>query len=127
MREIVDKHFPDNWVLSLYMGSTVNLCEAWEPYRAAQAALNNTLQLGNIAQQAARHVAKVPQLNTQIAHYLKEGVLVEETVLDHVQKLVRVRARVRIELCTMSVWVCGQRSRGQLQLQLKLQLQLQCQ
>ena len=34
MREIVDKHFPDNWMLNLYMGVTVNLAEAWEPYKA---------------------------------------------------------------------------------------------
>jgi hypothetical protein len=33
MREIVDKHFPDNWMLNLYMGVTVNLAEAWEPYK----------------------------------------------------------------------------------------------
>lgn len=45
MREIVDKHFSDNWVINLYMGMTVNLIDAWEPYRAATAALNNTLDL----------------------------------------------------------------------------------
>jgi hypothetical protein len=33
MREIVDKHFPDNWVLNLYMGITVDLVDAWEPYK----------------------------------------------------------------------------------------------
>ena len=45
MREIVDKHFADNWVINLYMGMTVNLIDAWEPYKAAKAALNNTLDL----------------------------------------------------------------------------------
>ena len=45
MREIVDKHFSDNWVINLYMGITVNLIDAWEPYKAAKAALNNTLDL----------------------------------------------------------------------------------
>ena len=43
MREIVDKHFADNWVINLYMGMTVNLIDAWKPYKAAEAALNNTL------------------------------------------------------------------------------------
>ncbi len=38
MREIVDKHFPDNWVISLYMGMTVDLGEAWEPYKVCDAA-----------------------------------------------------------------------------------------
>jgi len=36
MREIVDKFFPDNWVISVYMGMIVNLAEAWDPYRAAK-------------------------------------------------------------------------------------------
>ena len=48
MREIVDKFFPDNWVIAYYMGSVVNLCEAWEPYKAAKAALSNTLQTNNV-------------------------------------------------------------------------------
>jgi WASH complex subunit strumpellin len=29
MREIVDKHFPDNWVLPVYMGYLVDLSEEW--------------------------------------------------------------------------------------------------
>lgn len=45
MREIVDKHFSDNWAINLYMGMTVNLIDAWEPYKSAKAALNNTLDL----------------------------------------------------------------------------------
>ena len=48
MREIVDKFFPDNWVIAYYMGSVVNLCEAWDPYKAAKAALANTLQSNNV-------------------------------------------------------------------------------
>ena len=34
MREISDKYFCDNWVVSTYMGHTVWLPEAWEGYRA---------------------------------------------------------------------------------------------
>lgn len=48
MREIVDKHFADNWVINLYMGMSVNLIDAWEPYKAAKAALNNTLDLASV-------------------------------------------------------------------------------
>ena len=33
MREIVDKYFCDNWVISLYMGHIVWLPEAWEGYK----------------------------------------------------------------------------------------------
>ena len=34
MREIVDKHFSDNWVVAYYMGFTVELPHAWDGYKA---------------------------------------------------------------------------------------------
>lgn len=43
MREISDKFFADNWIVNVYMGITVNLIDLWEPYKAAKAALNNTV------------------------------------------------------------------------------------
>ena len=45
MREIVDKHFNDNWIISVYMGWVVNLREAWGGYKAARLALSNTLEV----------------------------------------------------------------------------------
>ncbi|XP_057313652.1 WASH complex subunit 5-like [Hydractinia symbiolongicarpus] len=90
MREIVDKHFPDNWVISIYMGHIVNLSEAWEPYRASRNALNNTVDLQNVRAIATRHIQKVKTLNTQVLNYLKEGVLVEEFVLDSIPKLMNL-------------------------------------
>ena len=35
-------------VISIYMGITVNLVEAWTPYKAAITAINNTLDATNI-------------------------------------------------------------------------------
>lgn len=88
MREIVDKHFPDNWVISMYMGITVNLLEAWEPYKAARTALNNTLQPDNIQEQAAKYILqKTPVLHRQVEEYLTEGTLVEDYVLDNIARL----------------------------------------
>ena len=66
MREIVDKHFPDNWVISIYMGMTVNLIEAWEPYKAAKTALNNTLEFSNIQEQSMNHSQKLEKTNKQV-------------------------------------------------------------
>ena len=40
MREIVDKHFYDNWVISFFMGYTLDLIEIWEPYKAAKTVIN---------------------------------------------------------------------------------------
>uniref|UniRef100_A0A6Q2XDG2 WASH complex subunit 5 n=1 Tax=Esox lucius TaxID=8010 RepID=A0A6Q2XDG2_ESOLU len=87
MREIVDKYFPDNWVISIYMGITVNLVEAWEPYKAAKIALNYTLDTANIREQASRYSASVDSLRPQIHQLLKEGFLREEIVLDNIPKL----------------------------------------
>ncbi|XP_016375613.1 WASH complex subunit strumpellin-like [Sinocyclocheilus rhinocerous] len=87
MREIVDKYFPDNWVISIYMGITVNLVEAWEPYKAAKTALNYTLETANIREQAGRYAASVESLRSQVQQLLKEGFLREEIVLDNIPKL----------------------------------------
>lgn len=36
MREIVDKHFPDNWVISIYMGETVSVLPLRCPLKVLQ-------------------------------------------------------------------------------------------
>ncbi|KAL7298837.1 hypothetical protein TKK_0008576 [Trichogramma kaykai] len=48
MREIVDRFFPDIWVISVYMGIIIDLVDWWSPYKAAKAALNNTLENSHI-------------------------------------------------------------------------------
>lgn len=42
-------------VISIYMGITVNLVEAWEPYKAAKTALNYTLDSANIKEQVFKN------------------------------------------------------------------------
>lgn len=32
MRQVVDKHFYDNWVIPFYLGYTVDLTNEWAPY-----------------------------------------------------------------------------------------------
>nr|KAF6427016.1 WASH complex subunit 5 [Molossus molossus] len=87
MREIVDKYFPDNWVISIYMGITVNLADAWEPYKAAKTALNNTLDLANVREQASRYAAVSERVHAQVQQFLKQGYLREEMVLDNIPRL----------------------------------------
>ncbi|XP_036064496.1 WASH complex subunit 5 [Onychomys torridus] len=87
MREIVDKYFPDNWVISIYMGITVNLADAWEPYKAAKTALNNTLDLANVKEQASRYASVSEKVHAQVQQFLKEGYLREEVLLDNIPRL----------------------------------------
>nr|XP_039258715.1 WASH complex subunit 5-like [Styela clava] len=98
MREIVDKYFPDNWVISVYMGIIVNLIEAWEPYKAAKTALQNTLDQGNIKDQGAKHATRLKQLMPQIDHFLKEGVLTEDYVLDNIPKIMNCMRECNVNL-----------------------------
>lgn len=55
MREIVDKFFPDNWIVAFYMGITVNLIDAWDAFKAAKQALNNTILTENVKEVANKH------------------------------------------------------------------------
>ena len=50
----------------MYMGITVNLLDAWEPYKAARTALNNTLQPDNIQHLASMYMRRIPVLNRQV-------------------------------------------------------------
>ncbi|GAB6028824.1 WASH complex subunit 5 [Chamberlinius hualienensis] len=98
MREIVDRYFPDNWVISVHMGFTVNLVEAWKPYRAAEQALTNVLDAANIKEQASKYGGKLSVLNSEVAQLLKEGVLVEDTLLDRANKITNLLRECNVTL-----------------------------
>lgn len=61
MREIVDKFFPDNWIISIYLGITVDLSIAWSQYPAARSALLNSLQLSSIQNLTTKHLKLMDQ------------------------------------------------------------------
>ncbi|KAH9415169.1 hypothetical protein DERP_006260 [Dermatophagoides pteronyssinus] len=86
MREIVDKFFADNFVISIYMGTIVNLIEHWDPYKAAKAALNNTIDSKNIRILAQRFRNEMNDLNGKIPQFLKEGIITEETILNKINE-----------------------------------------
>eukprot|EP00004_Rigifila_ramosa_P027670 TRINITY_DN9095_c0_g1_i1.p1 TRINITY_DN9095_c0_g1~~TRINITY_DN9095_c0_g1_i1.p1 ORF type:complete len:1142 (+),score=349.87 TRINITY_DN9095_c0_g1_i1:288-3428(+) len=97
MREIVDKHFSDNWVIAFYMGNVVDLSVAWEPYKAAKAALKNTTD-SNIRDLQQKHIDKVPKVLKQLALYLTEGVLQEEYILDNIHKLLATMREANVTI-----------------------------
>eukprot|EP01064_Diplonema_japonicum_P020497 TRINITY_DN2999_c3_g1_i1.p1 TRINITY_DN2999_c3_g1~~TRINITY_DN2999_c3_g1_i1.p1 ORF type:complete len:1160 (+),score=247.44 TRINITY_DN2999_c3_g1_i1:53-3532(+) len=84
MREIVDKHFPDNWIISYYMGTTVDLTVGWAPYKAATRAIQNTMALDNIEYYQRSMVDRLHNLKKEVNEYLREGVLNEKFVLDEI-------------------------------------------
>ena len=106
MREIVDKHFADNWVLSYYMGLTVDLGEAWEPFKAANAALANIIDKEVVADLNEKFSTKVPKLLQQLKQLLTEGVLIEQFVLENIAKLLNT-----LRECNTTIrWLMMQRT-----------------
>lgn len=59
MRGIVDKFFPDNWIVPIYMGITVNLMDSWVSHPAALEALKNTTKPNSIKEIANKHYEKL--------------------------------------------------------------------
>ncbi|KAJ9467483.1 WASH complex subunit strumpellin-like protein [Diplonema papillatum] len=86
MREIVDKHFPDNWIISYYMGATVDLTAQWAPYKAAMAAIANTMQLDTVSYHQKEKADALHKLGAQLRDLLREGVLNEGFVLDEIHQ-----------------------------------------
>lgn len=90
MREIVDKHFPDNWVVPWYLGFVVDMSVMWLPYKAANAALNNTIEPRNVVQFNASYVAKIAPALKSLRQLLTEGTLTEDFILERRNKIMTV-------------------------------------
>ena len=75
MREIVDKHFADNWVLPYYMGYIIDLSAQWDQYKAAKAALTNTLFIENIKELIERFQKKLVDCTKKIKDLLFEVIV----------------------------------------------------
>jgi WASH complex subunit strumpellin len=88
MREIVDKHFSDSWVLPLYMGSLVDLSVEWERYRAAKEALAmDTLVPARVKDIMRSHATSIAEVHRALDGFLTEGVLTESFVVDSLTPL----------------------------------------
>ncbi|KAF7380584.1 hypothetical protein HZH68_016449 [Vespula germanica] len=88
MREIVDKFFSDNWVISIYMGIVINLKDWWLPYKAARTALNNNLETSNIKSIAQKHGQKMEDLLRETEEVELAGTL-DENAIGSLVNLVR--------------------------------------
>ncbi|ERL87541.1 hypothetical protein D910_04932 [Dendroctonus ponderosae] len=98
MREIVDKYFPDNWIVSVYMGFIVNLADTWDNFKAAKQALNNTLQLTNLKHYSGTYGQKVPELLKSSNSLLKEGTVTRESLLKDIQGIVNTLRECNVAL-----------------------------
>ncbi|XP_026671210.1 WASH complex subunit 5 isoform X2 [Ceratina calcarata] len=88
MREIVDRFFPDNWVISIYMGIVINLCDWWSPYKAARIALNNSLESSNVKVIAQKYGKKMKKLISETEE-VQLTVTSDESAIGSLVKLVK--------------------------------------
>lgn len=88
MREIADKHFPDNWVIPIYAGHLIDLTEYWnDNFPAAKKALGNNIILDQIKVFAKKHYITLRNSLAKLDKYIIEGKLIEEFVLDNIKQL----------------------------------------
>lgn len=90
MREVCDKFFCNNWIISLYMGLTVNLFDAWDSYKAAKSALSNSLQTQLIKEVAINNERVLKKMIESTRGLLKDGVLVESFLMKNLAKIIKV-------------------------------------
>ncbi|XP_061388167.1 WASH complex subunit homolog 5 [Musca vetustissima] len=89
MREIVDKFFSDNWVVSIYMGITVNLVDAWDQFKAAKAALS-IVETTAIKGFCLLRKEKMEKVLKQSQEILRDGILTDFFVLQNISKIINL-------------------------------------
>lgn len=98
MREIVDKFFYDNWIVSIYMGITVNLIDAWEPYKAAKNALANVIETKHVKVIAGKHAGHLERLIQKTCLLLKDGTVTQQMLMKNINKIVNLIRECNVTL-----------------------------
>ncbi|CAD6196484.1 unnamed protein product [Caenorhabditis auriculariae] len=63
MRQITDTLFRDHWVLALGYGLIVNLFDSWQPFKAANTALNAIIDINKASSIASEHYRVVAEIS----------------------------------------------------------------
>lgn len=87
MREICDKHFPDNWVIPVYGGILVDLNKYWVSWPAAKKALQNNIVLDKVQHLSQFHQQELSAVSKRLTKFIVEGQLREKEALDNIKDL----------------------------------------
>lgn len=98
MREIVDKHFSDNWVISIYMGHHVDILDYWKDYKAATNALNITIFNDTVKSLCTENFEKLNSLLKKLEKFYYEGTINEIYVLDNINQLLSLMREANVIL-----------------------------
>jgi WASH complex subunit strumpellin len=72
MREIVDKHFPDMFVVTWFLGYTVDISVVWSQYKAASMAISNTISYQSVKEETEKHLKNLSSSIEEVQGYLTE-------------------------------------------------------
>lgn len=90
MREIVDKFFPTNWIIPIYMGVTINIVDYWENFKAAKQAISNVCNSKMVKEIFSKRGDSVQMLINKTHQLLKEGTLSEDFLMDNINKILNL-------------------------------------
>lgn len=96
MREIVDKHFSDQWVVVLCTGYVLDLELEWAPYPAAKAAIADVIVRSD--QIRSFNLTQVGRVQSRLDEYLTRGVLSERFVTENWNALLQVIREANVAL-----------------------------
>ena len=98
MREIVDKHFSDNWVVSIYLGYTCDVIEYWNEFKAAKNAIKITITEDSVKFMAKSNFDKLLSLTKNVERFYYEGSMNESYVLDNINILLTIMREANVIL-----------------------------
>eukprot|EP00592_Proboscia_alata_P012894 CAMPEP_0194388630 /NCGR_PEP_ID=MMETSP0174-20130528/99600_1 /TAXON_ID=216777 /ORGANISM="Proboscia alata, Strain PI-D3" /LENGTH=1144 /DNA_ID=CAMNT_0039180103 /DNA_START=303 /DNA_END=3734 /DNA_ORIENTATION=- len=98
MRQVVDKFFSDNWIISMYMGMVVDLSVEWASYEAAKTALENVVQLVHVKQLNSSNWNLIAECMIELRCHLATGTLTDLYVLDNSFKLLNCIRRCNVAI-----------------------------
>ena len=78
MREIVDKHFADSWIVNWTFGKTIDLKIAWKRCEAAKDALDIALNAKNVQKLCERCARKFDEIAEIFHSFFKKRKIVDE-------------------------------------------------
>ena len=90
MFDIISKHFYDNYIVSLYMGYSIDINEYWKEFKAAHNGLDFNKKNNIMKDTIIDNIKKIKELDDKIKGYLNEGVMTEESVLNQIEVLLNI-------------------------------------
>eukprot|EP00826_Nyctotherus_ovalis_P040423 TRINITY_DN3988_c0_g1_i6.p1 TRINITY_DN3988_c0_g1~~TRINITY_DN3988_c0_g1_i6.p1 ORF type:complete len:1019 (+),score=284.58 TRINITY_DN3988_c0_g1_i6:503-3559(+) len=83
MRDIVNKHFSDNWIISYFQGFTVDLFEAWRKFKAAAGALNKIITSERVKELIQYHKKNLIELKEQLSAKVLDRLHNQDYILEN--------------------------------------------